>query len=107
MGSSPSAIMTTGGSCPGIGISGGMGGEGGVEGTTTSTISWGGSSNRGCGIMTSSSPDEELVRCLSDGSKWDLVSSKSSIEVSASKGSVFSSSAGNSLVSIGNSGFPL
>ena len=35
------------------------------------------------------------------------MSSKSSIEVSASEGSVFSSLAGNCLVSIGNSGFPL
>ena len=56
-------------------------------------------------MINSSSPDEESARCSSDWSKWDLVSSKSSIEVSASEGSVFSSSAGKCLVSIGNSGF--
>ena len=60
-------------------------------------------------MMTSSSPDEESAGWCqsSDGSKWDLVSSKSSIEVSVSEGSVCSSSAGNCVVSIGNSGFPL
>ena len=55
--------------------------------------------------MITSSSDEESAGCSSDGSKWDLVSSKSSIEVSASEGSVFLSSAGKCLVSIGNSGF--
>ena len=106
MGSPPSAITTAGGSSTGIGISRGMAGKGGVGGTTTSIVSGWWSSNRGCGMMTSSSPDEESEHWSSDGSKWDLVSSKSSIEVSASEGSVFSSSAGNCLVSMGNLGFP-
>ena len=107
MGSPPLAIATASGSCTGIGISRGMGGEGGVGGTTMSIVYGWRSSNRGCGMMTPSSPDEESACWSSNESKWDLVSSKSSIEVSVSEGSVFSSSAGNWLVSIGNSGFPL
>ena len=65
------------------------------------------SSKIGCGISMSSSSNEGSPCRSSVGSNRDLVSSNSSMEVFALEGGGFSSSVGNCLVSMENSGFPL
>ena len=105
--SPPSAIMIAGGSWTIIGGITGMGGRVGAGKTIGSTGSGCMSSKIGGGTTMSSSPKERSPCRSSVGSNRDLVSSNSSMEVSVSEGGGLLSPAGNRLVSMGNSGFPL